>query len=135
MRFHALLALLPFYIIYGSLFTSPGAYAQGTQKIVLSEETDAFINQVLVDFNSPGGVAVAVVRKDDKGAWSVETKGYGVATANGSRVTENTLFAVGSTSKVRKLSSLQWSCSKADRGCLFFCTAFYCICDWALDPQ
>jgi len=126
MRFYAPLMLLPYYILYGSLLTSQQVYAQGTQKIVLNEETDAFINQVLVDFNSPGGVAVAVVRKDDEGAWSVETKGYGVATANGSRITENTLFAVGSTSKVRKLSLLQPRPTP-------FRIAFYCICDGTLD--
>lgn len=76
------------------------AHAQGTQNSVLNAETDAFINQVLADWNSPGGAAVAVVRRDAQGGWNVETKGYGVATLNGSKVTENTRFAIGSNSKV-----------------------------------
>lgn len=108
MRFRSLrvLTLLPIYLLYVSSVTS----AQGTRKVLLNDETDAFIHQVLTDFNSPGGAAVAVVRMDDQGAWSVETKGYGIATANGSKVTENTLFPVGSNSKVR-LSSfiLLWN--------------------------
>ncbi|GLB40046.1 putative beta-lactamase [Lyophyllum shimeji] len=45
------------------------------------------------------GLGIAVVRGDGQGNWSVETKGYGIATANGSRVTENTLFPIGSNSK------------------------------------
>lgn len=98
MRFRSLrvLTLLPIYLLYVSSVTS----AQGTRKVLLNDETDAFIHQVLTDFNSPGGAAVAVVRMDDQGAWSVETKGYGIATANGSKVTENTLFPVGSNSKL-----------------------------------
>jgi CubicO group peptidase (beta-lactamase class C family) len=96
MRFRSFLPLLPAYLLYGSLVST----AQGAQKALLNDETDTFINQVLTDFNSPGGVGVAVVRMDDEGAWSIETKGYGMATANGSKITENTLFGVGSTSKV-----------------------------------
>jgi CubicO group peptidase (beta-lactamase class C family) len=87
------------------LYVSSVVSAQGTQNALLNEETDGFINQVLDDFNSPGGAAVAVVRRDAQGTWTVEMKGYGVATANGSKVTENTLFSVGSNSKVRSLSS------------------------------
>lgn len=71
---------------------------------VLNNVTDAFIEKLLSEWGSPGGVAVAVVQRDDQGNWTVETKGYGVATANGSLVTDKTLFAVGSTSKVRLLS-------------------------------
>ncbi|KAG5636733.1 hypothetical protein H0H81_007062 [Sphagnurus paluster] len=67
---------------------------------VLNSETDAFINEILSSWGSPGGVGVAVVRKNQQGNWAVETKGYGLATANGSRVTENTLFAIGSNSKL-----------------------------------
>jgi hypothetical protein len=109
MGFRSLFTLCSLYLLYVSSVAS----AQGTQNPLLNEETpllneetDAFIDQVLRDFNSPGGAAVAVVRRDDQGTWFVETKGYGIATANGSRVTENTLFAIGSNSKVRCLSSL-----------------------------
>lgn len=67
---------------------------------ILTAETDAFIHQVLVDWKSPGGASVAVVRKIPRGVWKVETKGYGIATYNRSKVTENTLFSIGSNSKV-----------------------------------
>jgi CubicO group peptidase (beta-lactamase class C family) len=100
MGFWSLFALCSLTLLYASSVSS----AQGTQNALLNEETDAFINQVLKDFNSPGGAAVALVRRDDQGTWVVETKGYGIATANGSKVTENTLFAIGSNSKVRGLS-------------------------------
>jgi CubicO group peptidase (beta-lactamase class C family) len=96
MLLQSLFTIFPLYLLYGSTVAS----AQGTHNALLNDEMNAFINQALRDFNSPGGAAVAVVRMDDNGVWNVETKGYGVATANGSKVTENTLFAVGSTSKV-----------------------------------
>ena len=98
--------LLLSYVFYSSIAIFPYTSAQTTLKPVLNENTDAFINQVLKDWNSPGGAAVAVVRKDDQGAWNIETKGYGIATANGSEVTENTLFSIGSNSKVTSFSFL-----------------------------
>ena len=98
MHLQTFIIILPAFLLYGYAV----AFAQGTPRaLLLNDETTAFINQLFKDFNSPGGAAVAVVRKDAHGAWSVETKGYGTATANGSKVTERTLFAVGSTSKVR----------------------------------
>ncbi|KAG6915972.1 hypothetical protein DXG01_009061 [Tephrocybe rancida] len=96
MHLQALLNLLPFYLICTST-----AFGQGGQKPVLNDVTDAYINDLLKGWNSPGGVAVAVVRGGEDGTWNVETKGYGVATlADGSRVTETTLFAIGSNSKL-----------------------------------
>jgi len=73
---------------------------QGSLKPILNETTEAFITKVLKDWDSPGGVGIAIVRKDKEGQWFVETKGYGVATAQGDRVDENTLFSIGSNSKV-----------------------------------
>ncbi|KAF4596497.1 hypothetical protein EYR38_007884 [Pleurotus pulmonarius] len=67
---------------------------------VLTPEVDAFINDLLSDWNSPGGVSVAVVRKAGNDTWDVETKGYGVAKADGTNVTAQTLFAIGSNSKL-----------------------------------
>ncbi|KAE9393922.1 hypothetical protein BT96DRAFT_790699, partial [Gymnopus androsaceus JB14] len=63
---------------------------------VLSPEIDNFIAKILAEWNSPGGVGVAVVQKNEDGSWNVETKGYGVAKADGSNVTADTLFAIGS---------------------------------------
>ncbi|KAJ7111488.1 beta-lactamase/transpeptidase-like protein [Mycena epipterygia] len=66
---------------------------------ILNAQVDAAINSILKDFNSPGGVGVAVVRKD-KQEWRVETKGYGTAKVDGTKATEDTLFAIGSNSKL-----------------------------------
>ncbi|KAL4255394.1 hypothetical protein AB1N83_013511, partial [Pleurotus pulmonarius] len=67
---------------------------------ILNADIDAFINDLLSDWHSPGGVSVAVVRKTGNDTWNVETKGYGVAKADGTKVTEQTLFAIGSNSKL-----------------------------------
>ncbi|KIK64017.1 hypothetical protein GYMLUDRAFT_40239 [Collybiopsis luxurians FD-317 M1] len=67
---------------------------------VLTPEIDKYIEEVLASWNSPGGVGVAVVQKNEDGSWNVETKGYGNAKADGSKVTEDTLFAIGSNSKL-----------------------------------
>ncbi|KAJ7908943.1 beta-lactamase/transpeptidase-like protein [Mycena leptocephala] len=53
---------------------------------ILNAEVDSFINNILAEWNSPGGVAVAVVRMDGQGGWLVETKGYGVAKADGTKL-------------------------------------------------
>jgi CubicO group peptidase (beta-lactamase class C family) len=93
------------YVVYGTLGLWQAVMQlgrPGNMDNVLTEETDMFISQVLSDWNSPGGVAVAVVRKDERGIWNVETKGYGKATLSGTKVTENTRFAIGSNSKVRE---------------------------------
>lgn len=78
------------------LITDPSQY----QRPVLSAKIDIFINHILKDWNSPGGVAVAVVRKNEQGGWSVETRGYGLAKVNGTKITANTLFEIASNSKV-----------------------------------
>jgi len=53
--------------------------------------------------NSPAGISVAVVRQDGQGGWIVETKSYGNAKADGTKVTSDTRFAIGSESKVNML--------------------------------
>ena len=79
----------------------PGALALNGDGPVLNANISAFIYQLLAEYESPGGIGVAVVSQDSNGTWNVETKGYGVATlADGSNVTENTLFSIGSNSKV-----------------------------------
>jgi CubicO group peptidase (beta-lactamase class C family) len=87
---------------------SLGAVARATQEpFSLSDETpilsarlDSAIENILKEFQTPGGVGVAVVRKTAQGTWHVESKGYGNATAQGDKVTADTLFAIGSNSKV-----------------------------------
>jgi CubicO group peptidase (beta-lactamase class C family) len=72
-----------------------------SRKDVLTPEIDNFIVSVLKSWNSPAGVAVAIVQKNDDESWNIEKKGYGIAQADGSKVTEDTLFAIGSNSKVK----------------------------------
>lgn len=67
---------------------------------LLSPDIDDFVEAVLADWKSPGGLGVAVVKGDDDGGWQIETKGYGYATLGGSKVSEDTLFCIGSNSKV-----------------------------------
>ena len=82
-------------------FALPHGSALAVDGPVLNSNISAFINQLLTEYESPGGIGVAVVSQGPSGTWNVETQGYGVATlANGSKVTENTLFAIGSNSKV-----------------------------------
>ncbi|KAF9463775.1 beta-lactamase/transpeptidase-like protein [Collybia nuda] len=100
MRFQDIYNALPLTICGSAVFLGACVHAQEFPSSVLTSETDTFINQVLTDWQSPGGAAVAVVRKSPQGDWIVETKGYGAATINGSKVTENTRFAIGSNSKL-----------------------------------
>jgi CubicO group peptidase (beta-lactamase class C family) len=96
----------------GSLIT------RGPPQAVLTADVDTFINAVLSSWNSAGGFSVAVVQKAPDGSWSVETKGYGVATSNGTKVDSDTLFSIGSNSKVGWLQLIDerlilklWPCS------------------------
>ncbi|KAJ7452152.1 beta-lactamase/transpeptidase-like protein [Mycena galericulata] len=75
--------------------------AQSTSNgTVLNSDIDTFVTNILAEWNSPGGIAVAVVRQDGQGEWIVETKGYGNAKADGTKVTPDTLFSIGSESKL-----------------------------------
>ncbi|KAJ7281516.1 beta-lactamase/transpeptidase-like protein [Mycena rebaudengoi] len=68
---------------------------------VLTPRIDAAIADILQAFQVPGGVGVAVVRKDAHGSWVLESKGYGNASSDGQKkVTADTLFAIGSNSKL-----------------------------------
>jgi CubicO group peptidase (beta-lactamase class C family) len=67
---------------------------------ILTPAVDVFINKLFTEWNSPGGAAVAVVRMDGQGRWLVETKGYGFAKADGTKVGPETMFAIGSNSEV-----------------------------------
>ncbi|KAJ8081130.1 hypothetical protein PM082_017972 [Marasmius tenuissimus] len=68
---------------------------------VLTPEVDQFIEGILSRWGSPGGVSVAVVRLNANGEWNVETKGYGTARLDdNSNVTDETLFSIGSNSKL-----------------------------------
>ncbi|KAK1232776.1 hypothetical protein PQX77_004101 [Marasmius sp. AFHP31] len=87
------------------------SYAQTPQEVlqavspnysrILTPEIDNFIEGILSSWNSPGGVGVAVVKLEEpEGQWRIETKGYGIANLEGGkRMTEESLFFIGSNSK------------------------------------
>jgi CubicO group peptidase (beta-lactamase class C family) len=103
MKIQALLSLLPHFLFYTSIqaFALPREPRQQKTYNFLDRDVDAYVEKVLADWQSPGGIAVAFVRKDEQGNWvDIETKGYGIATATGKRVTEDTTFNIGSNSKV-----------------------------------
>ncbi|KAF5391209.1 hypothetical protein D9757_003078 [Collybiopsis confluens] len=76
------------------------------KKNILTQEIGQFIQDILASWNSAGGVGIAVVQKNEDGSWNVETKGYGTARADGSGVTEDTLFAIGRLSYLHILREL-----------------------------
>ncbi|KAJ7261002.1 beta-lactamase/transpeptidase-like protein [Mycena rebaudengoi] len=70
-----------------------------TSSQILTPEIDAAINNILFEWNTPGGAAVVVVRMDGNGGWLTETKGYGTANSDGTKVNADTIFSLGSDSK------------------------------------
>ncbi|KAF8626617.1 hypothetical protein AX15_004784 [Amanita polypyramis BW_CC] len=72
-----------------------------SERTLISPKTDAFVNSLLASWNS-SGLAIAVVRRDDTvpGGWRREFASYGVATADDTPVTPDTLFAIASNSKL-----------------------------------
>ncbi|RDB17702.1 hypothetical protein Hypma_001016 [Hypsizygus marmoreus] len=102
MQLQSLLNLVPYYLLFGTLLGLPQISAQENRvKNILDGETEAFVNKILTEWKSPGGVAIAFVKKNSQGEWvNIETKGYGRATASGKNVTENTMFNIGSNSKL-----------------------------------
>ncbi|KAJ8082741.1 hypothetical protein PM082_008597 [Marasmius tenuissimus] len=98
-------------IVCGLLVLPLLSYAQILQEVlqgsspnssrILTPEIDDFIEGILSSWNSPGGVGVAVVKLEEpEGPWRIETKGYGIANLEGGkRMTENSLFFIGSNSK------------------------------------
>lgn len=99
MRFSPLLGL-------ASVVTFCATASSAKNGNILNSELDTFIDNVLNEWNSSAGVSVAVVRMDDQGGWLVETKGYGIAKADGTKVTPDTLFSLASNSKVYLIEHL-----------------------------
>ncbi|THU79478.1 beta-lactamase/transpeptidase-like protein [Dendrothele bispora CBS 962.96] len=91
-------------VAYGQLLSrttsnNPSSTPRTVQN-VLTPEFDLFVEQTLDDWNSSGGVSIAVVQMNADGIWNVENKGYGTAKGDGSKVTEDTYFSIGSNSKL-----------------------------------
>ncbi|KAJ7448276.1 beta-lactamase/transpeptidase-like protein [Mycena galericulata] len=86
----------PFQVLGGTLvaavaanlarFQQPLFAAEKKGTNILNAEVDAAIASILEDFKTPGGVGVAFVRKQEDGSWDVETKGYGIAKADGTKL-------------------------------------------------
>lgn len=74
---------------------------QAINKPLITERTEKYIQTLLTKWNS-SGLSVAVVRKDEKSptGWHHEFGAYGVAKADGSLVTPDSVFAIGSNSKL-----------------------------------
>ncbi|KAJ7249453.1 beta-lactamase/transpeptidase-like protein [Mycena rebaudengoi] len=86
------------------LLVSLGIHASAvdsTSDQILTPEIDTAISKILSDWNTPGGAAVAVVRMVGNGDWLTETKGYGTASIDGTKVEADTIFSIGSNSKAR----------------------------------
>ncbi|KAJ3713629.1 beta-lactamase/transpeptidase-like protein [Lentinula raphanica] len=82
-------------------FTVPSHSKEDAPHVFLSPEIDIFIQQVLAEYNSPG-LSVAVIRRNETypTGWLTEFGSYGVAKADGSPVTPDSLFAIASNSKL-----------------------------------
>ncbi|KAK7007699.1 beta-lactamase/transpeptidase-like protein [Favolaschia claudopus] len=78
----------------------PFQFSESGSDMILTDTVDAAIDSILKDFKTPGGVGVAVVRKTPDAGWNVEAKGYGFAKLDGTKITEETLFGIGSNSKL-----------------------------------
>ncbi|KAF8580651.1 beta-lactamase/transpeptidase-like protein [Ramaria rubella] len=67
---------------------------------ILDDNFEAWLNETGYNWGMKG-VAIAVTRKNEDGeGWTTETKGYGVANRWGDPVNEETLFLIGSNSKL-----------------------------------
>ncbi|KAJ6626811.1 beta-lactamase/transpeptidase-like protein [Mycena sp. CBHHK59/15] len=102
---------LPLGSLYCIATTASPAFSETQQPLSLSTEAshdvpilspslDAVIVDILKEFKTPGGVGVAVVHRTAQGNWKLESKGYGNATIGGDKVTSDTLFGIGSNSKL-----------------------------------
>lgn len=66
---------------------------------ILSPDISSFIQNLLEEWNSAGGIAVSVVQLDNT-SWISETKGFGYANERGELVDGDSQFCVASNSKV-----------------------------------
>ncbi|KAJ6609281.1 beta-lactamase/transpeptidase-like protein [Mycena sp. CBHHK59/15] len=87
-------------LCFNSLASATTNSIRSNNTQILTPEVDAFINNILADWNSAGGAGVAVVRMDGQGGWLIETKGYGVAKVDGTKINPDTIFPMGSNSKL-----------------------------------
>ena len=81
---------------------SPNLHSTKTiNKPLISERTDRYIQNLLTRWNS-SGLSVAVVRKDENSptGWHHEFGAYGVAKADRSSMTPDSVFAIASNSKL-----------------------------------
>ncbi|KAH9484585.1 Protein flp [Psilocybe cubensis] len=79
-------------------FTQPES--NGPPKLI-SSDTDQYVESLISKWNS-SGLSVAVVQRDETSTtgWNFDFGGYGMAKADGSPVTPDSLFAIASNSKL-----------------------------------
>lgn len=84
-----------------SLFLACCSTLDAGQTELITPEIEEHINRVIQQWNLTG-LAVAIVRQDPDSptGWHQEFGSYGVAKADGTPVTPDTLFALGSNSKL-----------------------------------
>jgi hypothetical protein len=100
MRFLRLLTFYPF-LLLGSSPAVLYARAQGFPGKVLTDEVDALsTSSSQIGLHQECRCGRGEIERT--GPWNVEIKGYRIAAANGTKVTENTRFGIGSNSKVRR---------------------------------
>jgi hypothetical protein len=104
-------------------------FSDDSRAKILNTRVNAAISSILKEFKTPGGVGVAVVQKSQDSGWRIETRGYGLAKVDGTMVTDDTLFAIGSNSKVGIFPLLSANSS------LIYRTAVRCSGHWAPDLQ
>ncbi|KAH8831957.1 beta-lactamase/transpeptidase-like protein, partial [Flagelloscypha sp. PMI_526] len=74
-----------------------------TCSILDQEEFTTFADDLLAEWNTPGGVSVAFVQEDDSSSssrWTVETAGFGNASRYGDRMTADSQLCIASNSKL-----------------------------------
>jgi hypothetical protein len=89
-----------------------------TCSILDQEEFTTFVDDLLTEWNTPGGVSVAFVQKDASSSssrWTVETAGFGNASRYGDRMTATSQLCIASNSKVNYLAQFAryWSNNNA----------------------
>ena len=86
----------------GNVAQTPYSTPQATiNKPLISERTERYIKDLLTKWNS-SGLSVAVVRKDEDSptGWYHEFGTYGIAKADASPLTPDSVFAIASNSKL-----------------------------------
>ncbi|KAG7440323.1 uncharacterized protein BT62DRAFT_1050827 [Guyanagaster necrorhizus] len=92
----------------------------GQYNELLSPPQQNHVEGILADGKSPGGLGAAIVKGGNNGGQQVEMKGYGYMMLGRSKVLEDTLFCIGSNSKVHWSTNSEQLFSVLVTGLLIF---------------